>query len=88
MSRDRETYGKIAQEYDRWVEAEAQRPPRARVLPPPQPYTPQPQGSDMSRLVNAAIGIGIAILILILAAVSFAAAAKWDGLHRDGAATG
>jgi hypothetical protein len=88
MKRDDETYGRIADQYDRWVEDEAQRPERKRVVAPPQPYAPKPQAPDMSRLVFAAIGIGIALLILVLAAISYAAAIHWAGLHRDGASTG
>lgn len=86
--RDRDTYGKIAREFDRWSDEETRRPERERVLHPQTTYTPASQGPDMGRLVFAAIGGGIALLILLLAVLSFLAAASWSGFARDGAATG
>jgi hypothetical protein len=88
MNRDPGTYGSIARRYDEWVEIRARRPALERVLPPPLPYTPEPQNTDMGKNVSAAIGVVIGLLLLALAALSFHSAYVWAELARDGAATG
>jgi hypothetical protein len=88
MNRDPGTYGSIARRYDEWVEIRASRPALERVLPPPLPYTPEPQNTDMGKNVSAAIGVVIGLLLLALAALSFHSAYVWAELARDGAATG
>lgn len=42
----------------------------------------------MSRILPAVIGIGIGVALLLLAVASFAKAATWGGLGRDGAQVG
>lgn len=88
MNRDPGTYGSIARRYDEWVEHRASRPPLPRVIPPPLPYTPQPQNTDMGKNVSAAVGVLIGLLLLALAALSFHSAYVWAELERTGAATG
>jgi hypothetical protein len=88
MNRDPSTYGSIARRYDEWVKIRSERPALERVLPPPRPYTPEPQRNEMGKSVSAAIGVVIGLLILALAALSFATAYRWAELARDGAATG
>jgi hypothetical protein len=88
MNRDPSTYGSIARRYDEWVKIRSERPALERVLPPPRPYTPEPQRNEMGKSVSAAIGVVIGLLLLALAALSFHSAYVWAELARDGAATG
>jgi hypothetical protein len=88
MNRDQGTYGSIARRYDEWVKIRSERPALERVLPPPRPYTSEPQRNEMGKSVSAAIGVVIGLLILALSALSFATAHRWAELARDGAATG
>ena len=89
MKRDEGTYGRIGKQYDEYVEIAASKPAAApRGLPPQKPYVPAHEEADMGRTVFAAIGIGIGLVLLLLAVLAFVTAAKWSGLHRDGAAVG
>jgi hypothetical protein len=45
-------------------------------------------GGDVSRIVVMAIGGGFGLMLLVFAALSFAAASRWNDAVRDGAATG
>lgn len=89
MSRDKKTYGSIAEKYDRWVDYERTRAPRAhlRRVDPTTPVIPG-RSTDMSRTIQAAIGFGIAALILFLAAYAFSTAGYWADHGRDGAQVG
>ena len=89
MSRDRATYGSIAQKYDRWVDYEETRAPRARLrrVDPSKPVIPG-NNTDMSRTIQAVIGFGIAALILALAGYAFSTASYWAEHGRDGAQVG
>ncbi|MEX2582531.1 MAG: hypothetical protein WD766_04630 [Gemmatimonadota bacterium] len=89
MSRDERTYGKIRQQYDDWVESEANRPTR-EYLRREDTYTPpETRGTrDMSRMVFTAIGVGIGVVLLALAAYAFYTAAIWGDFGRDGAQVG
>jgi hypothetical protein len=88
VSRDEATYGRVREQYDAWVDSEANRPERDR-LRRTDPYSPKPRGnSDMSRLVFAGIGIGIGVVLLALSAYAFYTASYWAGFGRDGAQVG
>lgn len=45
-------------------------------------------GGEMSRTVLLAVGVGLGLALLALAALSFANAAEWGDIARDGAAVG
>lgn len=45
-------------------------------------------GGEMSKMVLLAIGVGTGLALLALAALSFANAASWGDIARDGAAVG
>lgn len=88
MRRDADTYQRVRQQYDQWVQEEAARPPRLRLRrKDPVNFTP-PGDSEMSRNIAAIIGIGIGGVLLLLAGVAFATAARWAELARDSATVG
>jgi len=89
VSRDERTYGKVSRKYDEWVAQEESRPPR-EYLRRTEPYIPPDTrgDTDMSRMVQAAIGVGIGVVLLALAGFAFMTAARWGGLGRDGAQVG
>lgn len=89
MKRDESTYGKVSDQYQEWLEIQAEKPARAEAYPPPRPYTPEPEGgSDVARYLFASIGFGLALVLLALAVWAFATAADWAGVARDGAFVG
>jgi hypothetical protein len=88
MSRDEHTYDDVRHKYDRWVDSEAARPPRAH-LRRDNPHPAVRRGeSDTSRLVFAAVGIGLGVVLLALAGYAFYTASYWAGFGRDGAQVG
>lgn len=89
MKRDEGTYGRIADQYDEWVEIEAGKPVRSEPYPPPQPTaTKSKRGTDVSRIIFAAIGIGIGVILLALAGYAFYTASTWAEIDRGGASVG
>jgi hypothetical protein len=89
VSRDERTYGRIRQKYDEWVAQEAKRPTR-EYLRREDPYIPpETRGdSEMSRMVQAAIGVGIGVVLLALGVIAFVTAVRWGDLGREGALVG
>lgn len=89
MNRDQQTYGRIREKYEAWVENEANRPERDRLRRvDPAPVVTYRESSDMSRLISAAIGIGLGVLLLALAGYAFYTASYYGSFERAGAQTG
>ena len=92
MNRDKGTYDGVSGKYEEFLDIQKEKPLLQRVQRPAveqRPYTPQPEsGTDMAKNLHIAIGVGIGVLLLLLAGLSASTAAKWSGVHHNGAFVG